>query len=312
MGAPVCSVIVVSHGGEDLLRACLASVPATVCGEPVETIVVDSASPDATPDMVEREFPGVRLIREVRNLGFAAGNNVALRVCRGRYVMLLNPDAALRAGTLETCVKYLERHPAVSVVAPRIVNPDGSLQFSLRNFPTARTAVFEALLLHRLFPGATPRMAETITDPRYYQQERTVRWATGAALVARASAFGDVGGLDERFFLFSEETDWFRRAADRGLGAVYLPQAVVVHRSPEGRSSELMRYAIASRLLYARKHLPGPSAGVVRVVLGLGLAARLVAWWTISLCGNDRAQSRSKAYRIGLLAAIRPKGAGHA
>jgi len=311
MSGPAISALIVSHGGAELLRCCLRSIPAMVGRQPVETIVVDSASPDGTPDMVACEFPRVRLIRSERNIGFAAGNNIAMRAASGRFRMLLNPDAELRPGALETCIAYLEEHPDVSVVAPRILNPDGSLQFSLRNFPTARSAAFEALLLHRLMPKATPRLAETITDPGYYASERAIQWATGAALVARTTAFEEIGGLDERFFLFSEETDWFRRAADRHLRVMYLPDALVVHRSPEGRSPELMRHLVASRILYARKHLPGPSAAFVRAVLSLGMAARLAAWGLIALTGDDEAGSRSRGYRIGLHAAIRPKGAAH-
>lgn len=307
----VVSVLVVSHGGADLLRRCLGSIPATLGDEPVETIVVDSASPDETPDVVAREFPGATLVRIERNIGFAAGNNLAMQAATGRYYMLLNPDAELLPRALETCVGYLDAHPEVSVVVPRILNPDGTLQFSLRNFPSARTAVFEALLLHRLMPGATPRMAETITDPRYYASEKPVEWATGAAFLATAAAFEEVGRLDERFFLFSEETDWFRRAAARGLRTMYLPDAVVCHRGPEGRNPDLMRHLVVSRILYARKHLSGFAAGLVRVVLGIGMAARLAAWALIALTGDDSAGSKSRGYRTGLLAAIRTKGAAH-
>ena len=188
--------------------------------------------------------------------------------------MLLNPDAEILPGTLETCIDYLDGHTSVSVVAPRILNPDGTLQFSLRNFPTARNAVFEALLLHRLLPAATSRMAETVIDPDYYEREKAVQWVSGAAFMARASTFDEIGGLDERFFLYSEETDWFTRLAEHGRDAVYLPNAVVIHRSSEGRNPELMCYSVTSRLLYARKHLSRYSAALVRVVLCLGDAGQ--------------------------------------
>jgi GT2 family glycosyltransferase len=306
---PVLSVVVVCYGGEDLLRTCLRSIPARTGEKSVETIVVDNASPDGTPDMVEREFPDMRLIRGEENLGFAAGNNRALRISRGDYIMLLNPDAEIVPGTVEVCIDYLDAHASVSVVAPRILNPDGTLQFSLRNFPTAANAIFEALLLHRLLPALTSRMAETVIDPGYYEQEKAVEWASGAAFIARASTFAEIGGLDERYFLYSEETDWFTRLAEHGLDVVYLPNAVVIHRSSDGRSPDLMCYSVTSRLLYAQTHLSRSSAALVRVVLGLGMLARLAAWSLIAVSGRDGARSRSRSYWVGLRTALRRQGA---
>jgi len=301
---PVVSVIVVSFGGQDLLRRCLASIPDSVSSGAVQTIVVDNASPDGTPDMVEREFPRVRLVRATSNAGFAAGNNRGLAVSAGRYVMLLNPDAELMPGCLEACLNRLEQSHGIAVIAPRLQNPDGSLQCSLRNFPTASNAVFEALMLQRLFPRATPRFAEMIVDPAFYDAEREVEWASGAAFVTRASVFRRIGGLDERYFLFSEETDWFLRLAQSGMRCVYLPHARVIHRSSEGRNPRLMHDAVHSRLLYARKNLSPGSAAVIRVVLGLGMAARLAAWALLSLAGGASAKARWEAYRVGLATVV--------
>jgi len=298
------TVIVVSYGGADLLRTCLQSIPRQVSSGEVEVIVVDNASPDGTPDMVAEEFPWVTLIRSRSNDGFAAGNNQGLQASEGRAILLLNPDAELVPGALETCLRYLRDHEDVPIVAPKILNPDGSLQYSLRNFPTASNTVFEAMLLHRALPQATPRWAETIIDAEFYRDERHIEWASGAAFVARAEAFDAVGPLDERFFLFSEETDWFFRASRQGLVSVYLPSMVVIHRSSAGRNPALMRYAVESRLLYARKNLAPFSAAIVRVVLGLGMAARLLAWAVLSLTGSAGAGTRSKAYRVGLVAVL--------
>ena len=308
--APKLSIVVVSYGGEELLRDCLRSIPEAVGGAPLEVVVADNASPDGTPDMVAREFPWVTLLRGESNVGFAAGNNRALRVCRGQYVMLLNPDAELLPGTLTACLEHLDAHEDVSVVAPRIVNPDHSLQFSLRNFPTARNALFEALLLHRVFPRATPRFGEMIVDPQYYEGEREVQWASGAAFVARSEVFDEVGGLDERYFLYCEETDWFLRLADRGLKVAYLPKAVVAHRSSEGRNADLMSYAVTSRLLYASKNLSAPSGAILKAVLLLGMSARFVAWTMLALAGGDSATTRSREYRVGLHSAVSHRTGG--
>lgn len=307
-GEAYISVIVVSYCGMGYLRACLCSIPESISGGRVEVIVVDNASSDGAPEMVEREFPHVRLIRGSRNIGFAGGNNVGLGYCRGEYIMLLNPDAELLSGSLETCASYLDVHPSVSVVAPRIENPDGTLQFSLRNFPSGATALFELFFGHRVLPGLSVRFGEMIVDPSHYSEDKPIAWASGAAFVARGSVFREIGGLDERFFLFCEETDWFLRLARRGMTAVYLPGAIVKHRSSDGRNPELMQHATRSRLLYARKNLDLASRAVVSAALIAGSLARMLAWSLISLAGGARAKSQARAYRIGLISAFVPGG----
>jgi len=272
----------------------------------LEVVVVDNASPDGTPDMVEREFPAVRLIRAESNMGFAAGNNRAIAACHGRYVMLLNPDAELLPGTLETCLARFDSDESVSVVAPKIVNPDGSLQYSLRNFPTAGNAVFEALLLHRFIPRATVRFGEMIVDAAHYEDEKRPQWASGAAFMTREDVLEDVGGLDERYFLFCEETDWFLRVHELGLKTLYVPDAVVVHRSSQGRNPELMYHAVRSRLLYASENLAPLSAAIVKAVLVLGVTARFAGWAALGWFGQAGATERSRAYRAGLRAVVRP------
>jgi len=303
-GAPEISVIVVSFGGTDLLRRCLASIPRRTASGIVQVIVVDNASPDGTPDMVQREYPDVRLIRSALNAGFAAGNNRGLQASSGRFVMLLNPDAQLVPGCLETCMDRLARQDGDAVVVPRLLNPDGSLQFSLRNFPTVTTAVFEALLLHRLLPRMTPGFAEMIVDSAFYEDEHEIDWASGAALVTTAEVFRRVGPLDERYFLYSEETDWFLGVARAGLTAVYLPEATVIHRSSEGRNPRLMREAVRSRLLYAHKNLSPLSAAAIRAIMALGIAVRLAGWAMLSLVGNAAAGPRCSAYQAGLAAVL--------
>ncbi len=201
----------------------------------MEIWVVDSASTDGSADMVREAFPRVGLITNSENVGFTSGNNLGMARCRGRAVLLLNPDTEIVGDALTVMADYLDTHPDVGIVGPRILTPDGGLQPSRRRFPTYGTAFVESTCLQRWFPRH-PLLA------RYYMwdvpddREQDVDWLEGACLMARAEVVRQIGGLDERFFMYSEEMDWCLRAKRAGWHVVYLPQAAIIHYG--GKSSE--------------------------------------------------------------------------
>lgn len=201
----------------------------------MEIWVVDSASTDGSADMVREAFPRVGLITNSENAGFTRGNNQGLARCRGRAILLLNPDTEIVGDALTVMADYLDTHPDVGIVGPRILTPDGGLQPSRRRFPTYGTAFVESTCLQRWFPRH-PLLA------RYYMwdvpddREQDVDWLEGACLMARAEVVRQIGGLDERFFMYSEEMDWCLRAKRTGWRVVYLPQAAIIHYG--GKSSE--------------------------------------------------------------------------
>jgi GT2 family glycosyltransferase len=221
--------------------------------------------------MVRGRFPGAHLVANAENRGFPAANNQGIDLAAGRHVMLLNPDTEIVGDALATLVAYADEHPGVGMVGPQLLNPDGSVQSSRRRFPTLATALFESTWLEALAPR---RVLE-----RYYVQDRPddviqeVDWITGAAMLARREAVEEVGGLDEGFFMYSEELDWCRRFRDAGWRIVYLPTAQIVHHV--GKSSEQVVAARhvhfqTSKVRYFRKHHGA-------------LAAEVVRWW---LLGN--------------------------
>jgi N-acetylglucosaminyl-diphospho-decaprenol L-rhamnosyltransferase len=305
------SFIVVSWNVGDLLRRCLNSIEReretvksnlTTHGHSLftEVIVVDNASADGTPEMLTAEFPDVRLIANAKNVGFTRGNNQALALAQGRYLFLLNPDTELRPGALGTLVDYMDAHPDVGIAGPQLCSSDGSRQSSRRRFPTLATAFLESTPLQRWFPRSR-------VLSRYYMldtpddQTQEVDWVTGAALFVRRALYEQVGGLDEGFFMYSEELDWCDRAKRAGWRIVYLPSAQVVHH--EGKSSEQVLaqrdiYFHSSKVRYFSKRRGRVAAEVLRLFLLALFALQLGEEGLKWLLGHKRAlrAARVKAY----------------
>jgi N-acetylglucosaminyl-diphospho-decaprenol L-rhamnosyltransferase len=241
--------VVVSYRSRDTLRACVEPL----CGlDGVSVTVVDNASPDDSIATVEDL--SLEIIRSPRNGGFAYGCNLGARVGSAPYVLLLNPDARIDRAALETLVGVLEREPHVSAAGPRIVGDEGNLMLTQRSFPRLRSTWSQAIFLHRLAPHA--RWAdEVIRDPAVYAEPASPQWLSGACLLVRRSALAEVGGLDERFFLYCEDIDLCLRLKETGHELRFEPGATVVHRGGASapRGSTLPIYA-RSRVLYARKH----------------------------------------------------------
>jgi len=223
------SIIIVNWNTQALLCQCLASIMGDRGALQVETIVVDNASRDGSADMVQSAFPLVRLLVNGRNVGFARANNQAMRLAHGRHVMLLNSDTLVRPGALAAMVRYLDDHPQVGALGPRLLNADGTLQPSAHPFPdvardTLRIAGASAWSFLRRFAGRPPRAASPSVAP-----SGPVDWLVGACLVIRRAAIEDVGVLDEGYFFGAEEVDLALRLRQHAWENVYLAEAVVVH-----------------------------------------------------------------------------------
>lgn len=224
------TVSIVNWNTKDELRDCLRSVLAQR-GVETEVIVVDNASADGSAQMVQDEFADQAiLIANTSNIGFGAGHNQAMRIARGEYVFLLNPDGRLiEPDALRRMVVYLEGNPGVGVLGPRIVNPDGSLQFSARRFPTMLAAAFRHTLWGKLFPNNRFVRGYMMTD---WAHDRTkeVDWISGAAMMLRRAMLDQVGLMDEGYFMYCEDVDLCKRAGMRGWKVIYYPEVTVSHR----------------------------------------------------------------------------------
>jgi len=271
------SIVIVSWNVKDLLRVCLQStLRATELSGggaiTYEVIVIDNASADGSVDMIRQDFPSVRVMANDENVGFTRGNNQGIVASDGRYILLLNPDTEVLGTAFDEMVGYMERYPEVGAVGPTLLYADGGMQSSRRRFPNLRTAFVESTFVQPWFTDSDILKRYYVLD-RGDDEMQEVDWVVGACLMMRRDAVEDVGLLDERFFMYSEELDWCYRAKQKGWKIVYLPTAKVVHH--EGRSSEQVLpvrhvYFQRSKVQFFEKHHGRLQGEVLRTYLLAG------------------------------------------
>jgi N-acetylglucosaminyl-diphospho-decaprenol L-rhamnosyltransferase len=258
-------VVVVSYNSREHLRACVAPLSRL---PDVHVVVVDSASVDDSLESVADL--GVATVALGKNRGFAHACNAGWRRGRAPFVLFLNPDAEIDSRSLEHLVRTATSAATTGVVAPRVVNADGALDFSQRRFPRLRSTYAQALFLHRLFPRAA-WTDELVRDPGAYERPGSPEWVSGACFLVPRSVLEHLGGLDDGFFLYCEDLDLCRRVRDHGLEVRFDPRATAVH---EGGASEprasLLPVLAASRIRYARKHASPHTAALERIGIALG------------------------------------------
>jgi GT2 family glycosyltransferase len=283
----VVDVVIVAYNSRDTLRACVESLVQVPW---VSVTVVDNASPDDSAALVA-DLP-IRTIRAPRNGGFAYGCNLGMADGAGEFVLLLNPDARIESPSLRTLVSALRADPALGGVGPRILGDGGRLHRTQRRFPRLLSTYGQALGLYRIAPLS--RWADEVKEPAAYERPGTPDWLSGACVLLRRTALDQVGGLDEGFFLYSEETDLFRRLRRRGWRARFEPRATAYHRGSASAPPETTRPILArSRVRYARKHHGAVVALLEAVGVSIDALARAAIW------------SHRPARRRGHLAAAR-------
>ena len=252
------SVVVLSYNTRDLLEQALRSVIDASEGLAVEVLVADNDSRDGSADMVAEKFPQIVLIRSGDNIGFAAGNNLALQQAKGRYVMLLNPDTIVRRDTLRCLVSFLDGHAEAGAAGCKVLNPDGTLQLECRRgFPTPLAAFCKMSGISRLFPK-NPRLAAynlTFLDP---EQVNEVDALSGSCMVVRKTTMDQVGLLDEDYFMYGEDLDWCYRIRQAGWKIFYTPDTEIVHFKGESGRAEPMKILFRKKqamAIFVRKHM---------------------------------------------------------
>lgn len=310
MTQPDLSIIIVSWNVEELLENCLRSVLAQD-DLALQIIVVDSASSDGSAAMVAEKFPDVALVACEENVGFPRGNNIGLERANGRFILLLNPDTIIHDDALAKMVTYFEENPQVGVLGPKLLNADGTVQSSRRRFPTMKTAFFESTWLQPCAP-------QSVLDDYYVRdvddgETAVVDWVMGACLLTRQEVVAQVGGLDEAYFMYSEELDFCRRVHASGWQVVYYPQAQVTHLS--GMSSE---QAVTHRhinfnqakLRYFRKYHGRFAAASLRLFLLASYCWQMMLEAIKGAVGHKRPLrwQRVKAYWMVLRSGLKPAG----
>ena len=252
------SIVTVSFNGREYLRRCLRSLLKHTRGLEYEVVVVDNASQDGSADMVAAEFPSVRLLRRSSNAGLSTALNQGIRLSGGEMTVLLNPDVELRDNPFPAMARYLRDHPEVGILAPRILDDDGSLQLSCRRFPTFSVVFFNRYsLLTRLFPR-NPLSTRYLMTDFDHSGAAEVDWLSLACWMAPRRLFDEVGFLDEGYFLYNEDVDFCQRVHRAGRKVVYFPEVSVVHRIGGSTSSLPSRSVIErhrSMWRYYRKYM---------------------------------------------------------
>jgi N-acetylglucosaminyl-diphospho-decaprenol L-rhamnosyltransferase len=307
--SPVVSVILVNWNTRDLADAAIASLLGFEKDIPLEIIVVDNASVDGSADFLESRHPGIRVIRNPENAGFARANNRGVAEATGEYVLLLNTDTLFTEEVLSACLETA-RAQAPAIVSCRLLNADGSLQLSAEAFPRLRTQLVEALSsvgsaqaqkLRRL--SAPVSRAATAFIP--------MDWLCGAFLLVERTVYLSVGGLSEKIFMYGEDIEFCWRARMRGIRSLYLPNVSIVHFGGGGVNHASLRsltLSDAGRLRSFALMRGRMAAWALRAILVLRSVPRALAWGILGALGQDSTRlkkARNHFSEIFILAGIR-------
>ncbi|MFC1728893.1 glycosyltransferase [candidate division KSB1 bacterium] len=271
------SVIIVSYNVRYFLELAIHSVMRSLTDLSHEIIVVDNASSDGSVEMVRDKFPGVSLIVNRENTGFACANNRALEKAQGKYIFLVNPDTVIGEDTISTLLQGFDRSPDTGMIGCRILNPDGSLQLSCRrSFPTPWVAFTRLSGLSLLFPGSRlfGRYNLTYLNP---DEPAEIDALSGSFMAVRREVIETVGKLDERFFMYGEDLDWCYRIKKYGWKIVYDPAVSIIHfkgESARQNSMDSLKYFYEAMLLFTEKHFQPDHSSVPLWLLKTAIRVR--------------------------------------
>jgi len=269
------SVIVVNYNVRQFLENALTSIQRAMTGLQGEIFVVDNASDDGSVEMVKEKFPGVCLIENKSNVGFAKANNVALKRSSGRYLLLINPDTIVQEDTFHVMINFFEENHDVGLAGCKVLNPDGTFQLSCRrSFPTPWVAFTKIIGLSALFPKSRWFGRYNLT---YLSPDETyeVEAISGSFMMARREVYEQVGGLDEAFFMYGEDIDWCYRVSQKGYSVYYVASTKIVHFKGEStKRSDIdeIRVFYQAMQLFVEKHFN--TSAIVEVFLTLGILLR--------------------------------------
>lgn len=287
------SIIIVTFNTREMTLDCLRALTQDIADIDAEIFVVDNASRDDTAASVMETYPSVRYILNERNLGFGAANNQALKLSNGDFILLLNSDAFPKPGAIPTLIKELQSQPKTGLIGPRLLNSDGTTQLSCFKFPSPARAWLENLWLASIFPNTS------CGDYRRWPHDvpRLVEWVIGACVLVRREVYEQVGGFDERFFMYAEESDWQLRIKKAGWDIAFTPNAQVTHLAGASATGSESKPAPVARInpiffnsldYYERKHHGLIGLLSLRLAMIIGCLMRFGAWIAASLIPSRR------------------------
>ncbi len=270
------SVVILSYNTLAITLDCLIFLFKSK-GMELEVIVIDNASTDGSAEAIAKKFPQVKLVKNSSNLGFAKANNQGMQMAKGDIFLLLNSDVFVLPDTLATCQKYLDKF---AVVGCKLLNADGSIQFSWGYFPT----LFRIYLLMSFidnFPIIKSLVHSIhVRDISQYTQSREVDWVTGAFMMLKNEVFAKTGGIDEKYFMYGEEMEWMYRVNQAGLKVGYIADASATHLGGASTKSQSKMFSSEMKgyFYWFNKHNPHWQIPILKFILVSGLIYKAKTW----------------------------------
>lgn len=279
------SIVVICWNDQKVIADCLHSIFACPHSIDFEVIISDNGSTDGSISFIRSNYPQVMVLENGANLGFAKGNNVGIRACRGEFVLVLNPDTIIHKGALEKWLDFADQHPEAGAFGCRVLNPDGTYQNSARPFPTVRRAMVAALYLRPL-----ARLSDAFISDTYIgwsgDTEREVDWQSGCCILFRASVLKQLGGFDEQFFYHYEEVDLCKRVWDAGYSVRFDPKVTITHLGGQSVNRFPSRFELErcrNRYRYYYKHFGSRGAKGCRAAYLTWLGVRQLGYGALYL-----------------------------
>jgi len=274
------SIVIVNWNTKDITCQCLKSVYQQTAGLNYEVIVVDNASSDGSVEQIRQDYPSVKLVTNDENRGFATANNQGMKIAKGRYVLLLNSDTVVLDNALDKIVAFADKQADAGIIGCRILNPDMTLQRSCFQFPSLLNMIISVSYLNKLFPNSKLWGRERMTWWGY-EDQREVDVVMGAFMLAQREVYEKIGGMDEAFFMYGEETDWCWRAKKAGWNIVFTPDAQIIHLG--GQSSKQVRRKMLLQLrsgilMFVRKNRNYVIYLIACLLISMWFAIRIIPW----------------------------------
>jgi N-acetylglucosaminyl-diphospho-decaprenol L-rhamnosyltransferase len=267
---PELSIVITNYNGKEFLKACLSSIQENLLSSDVETIMIDNSSSDGSPEFVRENFPGVKLIHNHQNLGYAKANNQGIKEARGEFILLLNPDTVILPRAMDILRDEMRLNPTVGAVGPALLSGKNRFQVSFGREITFYHELLQKSLLNHFYRRKLKKM----------KKKREVGWLSGACILARKRVLDEVGFFDEDFFLFFEDIDLCRRIREKGWKLIFIPQAEIFHAGG-GSTAKLKRLSLyhyrQSQITYYTKHGSNLSIFLLRIYLRINFALLFVS-----------------------------------
>jgi N-acetylglucosaminyl-diphospho-decaprenol L-rhamnosyltransferase len=251
------SIIIVNFHHSHMLGDCLESINRTIQKTHFETILVDNSNKDKGLEAILKLYPKTLLINNLKNVGFARANNQGAKIANGDFLLFINPDTTLTEGAVESMLNYIRSDPSIGILGPKVLNPDQTIQYSCRKFPTVWSGLFNRYsLTTRFFPNNRYSRDYLMLDYDH-NTIRSVDWVSGCCMMAPNSTFKKANGFDENYFLFIEDVDLCQIIKKKGLRVVYFPDAKIFHKISSSNSrltSQLIIKRHKGMIYYNQKH----------------------------------------------------------